>query len=107
MDYTSLQQEGEALGECVEALASAHRHVIEAKSRIQRFENLRSRLIETGQIEAAEVAMSLIKCLGLDLGHWEAMLTAASHSVRRAFDIATSHDAPSPSHGAPAAQHAF
>ena len=94
MDYTSLQSADETLGEYVEALASAHRRVVAAKEDIQRYEDLKLRLVQAGQFEAAEATLPRIRDLELGLGRLEVLLTVASHSVRNAFDAVTADHAP-------------
>jgi hypothetical protein len=82
------------LGSQVEAMATAYRRVIDAKGLIKSHEDVRVRLDQMGQIEAAEAAKLWICHLELRLKRLEVMLVVASHSLRNAFDAST---APNPS----------
>ena len=95
MDSTSFLCKGEALGDYVEALASAHRRVIKAKDRIQRCEDRRLYLLQTAQFKAAEVGAVRIRDLQVDLRRVEAVMNCVSNNVRSAFDIAVALNAPS------------
>ena len=95
MGNTSLKFGDETLGEYVEALASIHRRVVAAKEDIQRYEDLKVRLVQAGQFEAAEATLPRIRDFAIGLGRLEVLLTVASHSVRNAFDAVTADHAPS------------
>jgi hypothetical protein len=74
------------LGKAVEALASAHRRVAQAKGRIEDHEALRLRLLELNDYEAVEVAAHQIEALTAHLTYLEAVLVAVSFRVRCSFD---------------------
>jgi hypothetical protein len=65
------------LGSQVEAMATAYRRVIDAKGLIKSHEDVRVRLDQMGQIEAAEAAKLWICHLELRLKRLEVMLVVA------------------------------
>jgi hypothetical protein len=80
-------------GKAVEALASAHRRVVQAKGRIEGHEALRLRLIELNDHEAVKVATQRIEGMTGHLAYLEAVLVAVSFRVRCSFDALTGDSA--------------
>ena len=76
------------LGTYVEAMASAHRRVVDVQGLIKRYEDVRVHLIHMGQIRAAAAVSARTCVLELQLKRLEVMLVVASYSVRNAFDAA-------------------
>ncbi len=74
------------LGKYIEALASAHRRVAEAKGRVARHEDLRLFLLKIREVEAAEVLASRIGELVVDLDYLETGMSAAAARVFHAFN---------------------
>ena len=85
MGNASLQCGAGMLGIYVKALASTHRHVVETKRHIERYEDFRLHLLQIGEAEAAAAVMFQIKELERDLVYQEAALAAVAAEVSHAF----------------------
>jgi hypothetical protein len=73
-------------GGSVEALASAHRRVAEARGRVERHRELLLFLLESGAVAAAAGSTSRIRALDLDLAYLETVLVAATAKVHHDFN---------------------
>jgi hypothetical protein len=77
----------------VEALASSHRRVVDARNWIQRYEDARTHLTKMGQIAAAEALALRIGERKSNLQKLEIDLIVASYKVCDTFNVVNPHEA--------------